>query len=343
MHKIPERWKRLAAAFLALVCFVLAYAPWALAAPPVRIAIIPGGGSGIEQEIVDHIASQFDGDPSVVISTVNPDWYVICKIHESNDQVSGQIRYNGTVTIKTGDGQVVSTVAVQKYNQDFSLQPGAPLNKKLVDSAAREVISGISDRAVTQLRDAIQTELRSREQIIKAESFANDDKYDDAIQTLGSLGPETVHFQAIQKRLGQFQMEKHALELVQTAEAKAKAGHYSEALALLKEVDVKSKRHKTALQLEGRYRALLANGSGVKKRLATEKGPAVHSVSPLTTKSPTTAVTKPTATAETSSIDNKKSKFDALIEVEKQALKERKEQIEKEQAALRKPPIGEEK
>ncbi|PWU01949.1 MAG: hypothetical protein C5B53_02245 [Candidatus Melainabacteria bacterium] len=315
---------------LALAIFFLALP--ALAAPPVRVAIMPGGGSGIEQEIVDNISSRFDGDPGVVLSTVNPDWYCICNIHESNDQVSGQIRYNGTVTIKTGDGQVVSTVAVQKYNQDFSLQPGAPLNKKLVDNAARDVVSAISERAANQLRDAIQTELQSRDQIIKAETLANSDKYDEAISVLSGLGPDTVHFKAIQKRISQFQIEKQALELIQSAEAKAKSGRYSEAIASLKAVDTKSKRYKTAVQLAGKYRALLA--SAARKKPVTAKAPLAHP-------SGTTAQDNPTPkTGGTTALSGSQSKLDALIQVEKQALQERKQQIEKEQQALTKPPIG---
>jgi hypothetical protein len=316
---------------LALAVFALALP--ALAAPPVRVAIMPGGGSGIEQEIVDNISSRFDGDPGVVLSTVNPDWYCICNIHESNDQVSGQIRYNGTVTIKTGDGQVVSTVAVQKYNQDFSLQPGAPLNKKLVDSAARDVVSAISERASNQLRDAIQTELQSRDQIIKAESLASSNKYDEAISVLSGIGPDTVHFKAVQKRIAQFQIEKQALELIQSAEAKAKAGRYAEAITSLKEVDLKSKRYKTAMQLAGKYRALAA-GAGRKKPVEA-KTPAPHPNSPTTAQDSTT----PKAGGATTSAQSP-NKLDALIQVEKQALQERKQQIEKEQEALTKPPLG---
>src|ERR1700679_343038 len=81
----------------------------ALAAPPVRIAIIPGGGSGIEHEVVERITSQLQDRQDVVISTVNPDWYVVCNIIERLDQVSAAIRYNGNVTVKTKDGHVIST------------------------------------------------------------------------------------------------------------------------------------------------------------------------------------------------------------------------------------------
>ena len=312
----------------------------ALAAPPVRLAVMPAGGSGIEQEIVDRISSQFEGDPSVVLSTVNPDWYVLCNIHESNDQVSGQIRYNGTVTIKTGDGQVVSTVAVQKYNQDFSLQPGAPLNKKLVDSAARDVINAISERAVNQLKDAIQTELQSRDQIIKAEALASNDKYDEAIAILSNIGPETVHYKAVQKRLAQFQIEKQALELIQSAESKAKAGRYAEAIASLKGVDAKSKRYKMAMQLIGRYRAQSQANTQARKA-AIVKTPVSHTSASNASATDTNKPKAATAAPAASGADSSKSRLDALIEVEKQALQEKKKEIEQEQQALTKPPIGE--
>ena len=118
----------------------------ALAAPPVRIAVVCGGGSGIEQEIVDRISNNLSSNSDIVLSTVNPDWYVTCNINENIDQASGAVRYNGSVIVKTAGGHVISTKAVQKYNQDFSLSPGAPLNKKLVDNAAREVISSAADR-----------------------------------------------------------------------------------------------------------------------------------------------------------------------------------------------------
>jgi hypothetical protein len=273
---------------------------------------MPGGGSGIEQEIVDHISRQFDGDPSVVLSTVNPDWYVLCNIHEINDQMSGQIRYNGTVTIKTGDGQVVSTVAVQKYNQDFSLQPGAPLNKKLVDGAAREVISGISDRAVEQIKQAVAVELQTREQIIQAEALANEDKYAEAVDTLGKIGPDTVHFKQVQKRIATFVMENKALTLVTGAQAKAKSGRYGEAISMLREVDPQSKRHKLAVQLIGRYQAM--KGGLASSKLAKNKtGGAAKSDLP----------------------GSAKAKLNAL-EVEKQALLKEKQAIESKEAAIKK-------
>jgi len=90
--------------------------------------------------------------------------------------MSGQIRYNSTATVTTADGLVLATVSVQKYNQDFSDQIGTPLNKQLVDSAAREVISVVEQRAAEKIQEAVEIELKTREQTKLAESFANDDK-----------------------------------------------------------------------------------------------------------------------------------------------------------------------
>ncbi len=147
----------------------------ALAAPPVRIAVVCGGGSGIEQEVVDRISNNLSSINDVVLSTVNPDWYVVCNINENIDQASGAVRYNGSVIVKTAgmNRHVISTKAVQKYNQDFSLSPGAPLNKKLVDNAARDVISSTADRVVPDLQQAIMVEMEARDRIIKAEGPAD--------------------------------------------------------------------------------------------------------------------------------------------------------------------------
>ncbi len=166
-------------------------------APPVRIAVVPGGGSGQEQEVVDRINGQLQNNQDVALSTVNPDWYVVCNIKENLDQASGQIRYNGTVTTKTTEGHVISTVSLQKYNQDFSLTPGAQLNKKLVDNAVQDVISGLSDRAVGPIQQAIEIEMETRERMIKATVLGQHGKYDEAIALLRPISPETPHFKAV--------------------------------------------------------------------------------------------------------------------------------------------------
>lgn len=71
--------KKIAVAIIGIV--VMAQAAFA-GAPPVRIAVVPGGGSGIEQEIVDRISSSLSANQNIALSTVNPDWYVVCNIKE---------------------------------------------------------------------------------------------------------------------------------------------------------------------------------------------------------------------------------------------------------------------
>jgi len=224
-------------------------------APPVRIAVVPAGGSGIEQEAVDRISTGLQDLQNVVISTVNPDWYVVCNIQENTNQMSGAIRYNGTVTVKTTDGQVVSSIAVQKYNQDFSLQPGAPLNKKLVDNAARDVIGGMSERAMGPLQQAIQTEMDTREKVIGASEDADKDNYGEAISLLAQITPDSTHFKQVHGMIMQFQVEKHCLELCNSAQGKAKKGAYGEAIGLMRQVDKHSKRYKFAQNKIAAYRA----------------------------------------------------------------------------------------
>lgn len=238
--------------------FLMLASPGSFAAEAVRLAITAQTGSGIEQEIVDYISAHFKDSSSVVVSTVNPDWCVQCKIIDNQDRMTGQIRYNGTVTVKTADGQVVSTVSVQKYNQDFSSQVGTPLNKQLVDSAAREVISVVGQRATEKIEEAVEIELKTRDQIGQAESLANNDKYEDAISTLKEIGRDSVHFQTVQKTIVQYEVEKRALQLVHDAEVKAKQGQYTQAITTLKDVDPCSKRYKLSKQLTVKYRNLLA-------------------------------------------------------------------------------------
>ena len=104
----------------------------AYAAPPVRIAVVPGGGSGQEQSAVDGISAGLEGNSNITLSTVNPDWYVVCSIIEQTDQVGGTVKVNGTVTIKTGATQ--HTLALIG---DRSASPGGPalqhvdLNRKV--------------------------------------------------------------------------------------------------------------------------------------------------------------------------------------------------------------------
>jgi hypothetical protein len=217
----------------------------------------------MEQAVVDGIVSDLQNNPNVAVSTVNPDWYVVCNISESTDQVGGTARANGTVTIKTVDGQVLNTVAVQTNKSDFSLSPGAPLNKALVQKGIQEVISGMVDRARQPLEDAINIEIATRDKIITAETLADKDQYDDAMQLLMQVSPDTPHFRAVRALIGEFQMEKAAFEAVKQGQSLAKRGQYSSAIRTLGSVNAKSKRFKLAKQLIASYRAALARQSSV--------------------------------------------------------------------------------
>ena len=230
----------------------------ALAAPPVRIAVVCGGGSGIEQEIVDRISSNLGSINDVVLSTVNPDWYVVCNIHEDINQASGAVRYNGSIIVKTSSGHVINTVAVQKYNQDFSLSPGAPLNKKLVTDAANDVISSAADRVVGPLQNAIMVEMETRDRIIKAETMAEANQYAEAINQLTPITPDTAHFKDVRDLIDEFAMEQDAMDRLNSAAAKASKGHYSEAITALRDVNKRSKHYRAAQSKIASYRAALA-------------------------------------------------------------------------------------
>jgi len=277
------------------------------AAPPVRIAIVPGGGSGMEQSAVDGISARLEGNSSIALSTVNPDWYVVCNIVDQTDIVSGTVRVNGTVTIKTTDGHVINTVSVQTNKQDFSLQPGAPLNKAMVQGAVQEVISGMTERAVRPIQEAVDLEIGVRDHIISAESLADKDKYDEAISQLMPIGPETPHFKAVRSLIDEYQMEKEAYGLVKEAEAQAKKGNYSQAIKTLSGVNQKSKRYKVAKERQADYRAALA-------RLARNK-PA--------------AKAKPTAQVPSSDAQLK------ALEAQKKALDAQRKAVEAQEAALK--------
>lgn len=280
-----------------------------MAAPPVRIAIIPGGGSGMEQSIVDSLTSNLQSNSNIVISTVNPDWFVVCNILEQPDSVNGTVKVNGTVTIKTTDGQVVNTVAVQTNKSDFSLTPGAPLNKALVESAVREVIAGISQRAITPIDDAVNIEIAVRDKIISAESLAAKDDYSQAIAILSEIGPDTPHFKAVLKRIADFQIEKEALLLINKAEIQVKHRQYLHAIRSLSDVNPKSKRYKLARQRIAEYKAILSHSHKLAKVKAAT----------------------PAKTAN-SSVDTQVQ----ALEAQKQALQAQQKAIEAQQNALKK-------
>lgn len=233
-------------------------------APPVRIAVVQGGGSGIEQDIVDRISNALSNNPNVALSTVNPDWYVVCNIKEFMDQTSGQIRYNGSVLIKTTGGHIISTVAVQKYMQDFSLSPGTPLNKALVDKATRDATSGAAERAIGPIENAVQVEMETREKVIQAQMAAEQEEFDQAINALRLVTPDSPHFQNVRNLMDEFAMEKQAKENLAKAQALIKSGKSGQAIALLKAIPAKSR-------YKGRASALLASIGGGKKKPALAK------------------------------------------------------------------------
>jgi len=228
----------LSAALIALVTFGVTAA---LAAPPVRIAIVPGGGSGQEQSAVDGITAGLEGNASITLSTVNPDWYVVCNIIEQTDQVGGTVKVNGTVTIKTVDGQVVDTIAVQTNKSDFSLQPGAPLNKALVNQAVQEAIAGMAQRALPKIVSAVDIEIATRDRIIQAQQLAEKEQYDEAIAQLAPITPDTTHFKAVRALMAEFQREKEALERIRQAEGLKKKGQYSPAIRVAGGIGPKSR------------------------------------------------------------------------------------------------------
>ena len=236
------------------------------AAPPVRIAVVPGGGSGMEQDVVDRISNALQNNDGIALSTVNPDWYVVCNIKENIDQASGAIRYNGTVLVKTTDGQVIGTYAVQKYNQDFSLSPGAAPNKALVDGAARDVISGLAQRAIAPIQQAVIVEMETRERVVQAQELASQDKYDEAIELLGPITPDTAHFGRVQKTLQLFQMELESKKAYEAGIEKQKGKHYAEAIAAYRQVGVQSKRKKMALQKTAECTAAMRSSIKVTKK-----------------------------------------------------------------------------
>lgn len=256
------RTKQVLSFLIALVGAVFCCMQAIAAAPPVRIAVVTGGGSGIEQEIVDKITNEIQNDPNVAVSTVNPDWYVVCNIKEMMDQMSGQIRYNGNVIIKTTKGKILDTVAVQKYNQDFSLTPGTPLNKALVDRAAREATQAAAGRTIPAIQRAVAIEMETREQIIKAQIMAEQEEYDGAINALRLVTPDSPHFENARDLMGEFSMEKDALANLKKGQSLGAAHKYAPAIAALNAIPAKSK-------YKGKAKSLVASYGGSSKRATT--------------------------------------------------------------------------
>jgi hypothetical protein len=282
------------------------------AAPPVRIAVVTGGGSGIEQEIVDKITNEIQNDPNVSVSTVNPDWYVVCNIKEMMDQMSGQIRYNGSVIIKTTKGKVLDTVAVQKYNQDFSLTPGTPLNKALVDRAAREATQAAANRTIPAIQRAVVVEMETREQIIKAQIMAEQEEYDGAINALRLVTPDSPHFENARDLMGEFAMEKEALASLKKGESLGAAHKYGAAIAALNEVPAKSKYKAKARALASSYTASLKHSGAPKKALVKNN-------------SGSSAAAKTTS----SNPDAELKALDKVLKLEKKAIEDAQSQVNK--------------
>ena len=271
-----------------------------------------GGGSGIEQSIVDRIESRLQENRNVALSTVNPDWYVVCNIKEFMDQVSGQIRYNGSILVKSQGGQIISSIAVQKYSQDFSLSPGTPLNKALVDKTAKEVIYASAQRAIIPIERAVEVEMDTREKIVKAEILADSEEYDAAINSLRLVTPDSPHFKNVRNLMDEFQAEKNALENLKKAEALAKSGKAGNAIALLKQINPKSRYYPKA-------KSLMAAWGGRAK--AVSKKPTRKLV-----KSKTTAKAK----TGNSSKDAELKALDKVLKMEKKALEDAHNKVKKQ-------------
>lgn len=241
----------LALAVVALI--TLATASYALPRP-VRLAITAATGSGTEQQVVDSITSRLQENQYIVISTVNPDWNVSCRVDDNTDFASMNVRVNGTVTIKTAkDGAVINTISAQANKQDFSASGTAPVNKALITSAMREVIQELSQRSIQPIEQAVVTEIDTREKIEKAKSLAHEEKYDEALETVMMITRDSPHFWPAHALADQIQMEKDARNLVNQAKAKARQGQYRQAIVDLRQVNSKSKRYPTAQGLIATY------------------------------------------------------------------------------------------
>ena len=302
--KVSKLFQCMLAGAVALFCAILP----ALAAPPVRIAVACGGGSGMEQDVVDRISGDLQNNSNVVVSTVKPDWFITCNIIDRTDTAGGSVRVNGTIVIKTTDGHVLNTVSTQTNKSDFSLQPGTPVNKRLFDNAAREVIQSLVERSRDPISAAVDTEIQTRDKIIKAQRLGDDDKYEEAIELLSPISPDTPHFRGVRQLMAEFRMELDALYCVRDAQKLAAAGKYSQAITTLKGVDAKSKRSALAKELSSKYRAALARQTARRSKPAAAK--------PVTSSN----------TAQLQALDAQKKALEAqkkAVEAQEQALRQK--------------------
>ena len=181
-------------------------------AAPVRIAIVTGSNSGKEQAVVDALTAQLQDITDIRISTVNPDWYVVCNINENADRGAEQIKLNGAVTVKTAAGQVLNKVAIEKSGQDFSLQPYAPINRSLVEKTAQLVVQGLVERAIGPIEQAVELEIDTRGRLIQATALEKQHSYDDALEILRAISADTPHYQGALKQINRIEAEKKAAQ-----------------------------------------------------------------------------------------------------------------------------------
>ncbi len=232
-----------------ILALAIGFAPASYAvSPPVRIALVAGTGSGMEQTVVDGLAAQLQENENIVVSTVNPDWFVTCRIEDHTDIAALTVRVNGTVTVTSvADGRVLNTFSAQTNKQDFSAGNGpTPLNKALVDSAVKELTAQLCQRSVQPIADAVVIEIDTRERIVTAENLANADKYDEAIATLMTIGRASPHYFPTRQLASGYQMEKEALQLLTQAKAEDRSGHDKQAIIDLRQVNPNSKRYRLA-------------------------------------------------------------------------------------------------
>lgn len=195
----------MAATLLAALVMVTFIRPSVAEVPTVRVAVVPGGGSGMEQEVVDGINNQLAGNSKVALSTVNPDWYAICNILDKTDIAGQNVRVNGTVTIKTTDGHVVDTVSTMVNKQDFSLTPGTPVNRVLVDRAVREVIQALVERSVPKINNAVEIEMATREKVVSAYRLADQGRVAEAVALLNQIPADSPQFRRARRVIAELQ------------------------------------------------------------------------------------------------------------------------------------------
>ena len=170
-----------------------------------------------------------------------------CRIEDHTDIVALTVRVNGTVTIRTvAEGCVLNTISAQANKQDYSTGGPSPLNKSLVESATREVLGQLCQRAVQPIEDAVVGEMFTREKIVKAEGFLRQDKYEDALSALMTITRDSPHYSCLPPFAEQYQIEKEAFKLIATSKAESQRGHYRAAIADLRQVNPKSKRYRLA-------------------------------------------------------------------------------------------------